>query len=263
MSSETDKSSLLEPHQLEIPTHSADSETCDVQPALASASTENSADADTDPDTDVSVVPASASTLFPPRAYAAVVPRLRFPRYVHGLFFAAHLDDPPAAYLSLWPHRLTLLHFALAGLDALGQLDLHVPPGSARRAEIVEWVYKLQAGAASSGSSGDGGCSSHSGSSGAEGTVADKTTGNSCIASGMLGDGISAGSNGNAHSAYTDSVASPVTVSPYERFRALGGFRGAPLMQGVYGNSSSTPTNAAAIPQPQPQPQPPCAQASS
>ena len=46
----------------------------------------------------------------------------------------------PSSHQGLDPNRLTLVHFAVAGLDVLGQLERLEP----FRTAIVDWVYCLQ-----------------------------------------------------------------------------------------------------------------------
>jgi len=59
-------------------------------------------------------------------------------------FFGLHIGVIPADYLSLYPNKMTVLHFSVTGLSVLGQLDVVLPPGSDERKRLIEWVYGLQ-----------------------------------------------------------------------------------------------------------------------
>jgi len=60
----------------------------------------------------------------------------------HEKFFARTLAVLPNAMASLESSRVTLVFFAVSGLDVLGALDRVIGPQ--HRHEIVEWVYSLQ-----------------------------------------------------------------------------------------------------------------------
>ncbi|CAI5441677.1 unnamed protein product [Caenorhabditis angaria] len=60
----------------------------------------------------------------------------------HVAFLIRHLNVFPEAYNSLDSNQITLLYFALSGLDLLGELDSLLSP--TRRQEYIDWIYRLQ-----------------------------------------------------------------------------------------------------------------------
>lgn len=60
----------------------------------------------------------------------------------HVKFLIRHLNVYPDAYSSLDSNRLTLLFFAISGLDLLGHLDGLLT--EKRRQDIIDWIYSLQ-----------------------------------------------------------------------------------------------------------------------
>lgn len=59
----------------------------------------------------------------------------------HIKYFLAHLEQLPYHYTSQDQNRITLVYFAIFGLDILGALDFISPK---RKQEIIEWVYSLR-----------------------------------------------------------------------------------------------------------------------
>lgn len=69
--------------------------------------------------------------------------KTEFYKQRHVKFFSRCLDVLPNAYQTLDTNRMTVLFFAIFGLDILGELEKVID--DQRRREIISWVYSLQA----------------------------------------------------------------------------------------------------------------------
>lgn len=67
--------------------------------------------------------------------------KMEFERKKHIQFFLYHLRSLPGPYGSLDTSRMTILYFAVSGLDVLGAIDM-LP--AEKKAAIVNWIYSLQ-----------------------------------------------------------------------------------------------------------------------
>lgn len=71
-----------------------------------------------------------------------MAPPTDFLRKKHIQFFTRCLNVLPTAYQGLDTNRMTVLFFAIFGLDILGELETVVD--AERGKEIIEWIYSLQ-----------------------------------------------------------------------------------------------------------------------
>jgi len=67
---------------------------------------------------------------------------VQFYKQRHVKFFTRCLDVLPNAYQTLDTNRMTVLFFAIFGLDILGELEAVID--AQRRRQIISWVYSLQ-----------------------------------------------------------------------------------------------------------------------
>jgi len=67
----------------------------------------------------------------------------KFYKQRHVKFFCRCLDVLPNAYQTLDTNRMTVLFFAIYGLDILGEIETAID--EKRRKDIISWVYSLQA----------------------------------------------------------------------------------------------------------------------